>query len=66
MSEDDKLFKDLVAGREARDMGNNELVEALSYIPDITEALGNLEEEFDGALFLGMLEELIDLYSKKI
>lgn len=48
--------------RRAEDMGNNELVEVLYQIEDISEFLGKVEDVFDSARFLGMLEELINLY----
>jgi hypothetical protein len=54
-----------MSDRAAKDLGNNELVEELYKIEDISEFLGEVEEEFDSALFLGMLEELIDLYKAK-
>jgi len=49
--------------KRARQLGNNELVEVLNAIPDITTFLGNIEDRFDSARFLGMLEELVDLYN---
>lgn len=42
-------------------LGNNELMEKLAEIHDISEFLGNVEDLLDTALFLGLVERVVAL-----
>ena len=46
----------------ARDLHNCELVMRLNEIHDITQFLGEIEDQIDTAKFLGLLEEIIQVY----
>jgi len=63
---DNKGFIELLDGRTAESLGNNELIDALSLIPDISEALGEMEDKLDTAKFLGLAEEIVNLYNQSI
>lgn len=51
-----------VHNKRARELTNKELIGVLCQIENITKFLGEIEDVFDSAHFLGMLEQLVDLY----